>query len=80
MTKISANKGTETKSDIFPQDIFKSGIIFFVQKILKYFNKVYKYLIFMTKVSAHKGKETKSDIFSRDILKSGIIVQRSKTL
>ena len=31
-TKVRANKGIETKSDIFPQDIFNSDIIFFVQK------------------------------------------------
>ena len=28
MTKVNPNNGIETKSDIFPWDIFKSGIIF----------------------------------------------------
>ena len=39
MTKVNANNGNETKLDIFPWDIFKSGTLsFFYQKILKYFN------------------------------------------
>ena len=42
MTKLSTNNGNETKSDIFPWDIFNSDVIFFGHKILKYFNKVYK--------------------------------------
>ena len=28
MTKVNPNNGNETKSDIFPWDIFKSEIIF----------------------------------------------------
>ena len=39
MTKVNPSNGNETKSDIFPWDIFKSDTIsFFYQKILKYFN------------------------------------------
>ena len=40
MTKLSPNNGNETKLDISmsPWDIFKSDIIFFISKILKYFN------------------------------------------
>ena len=38
MTKVNPNNGNETKSDIFPRDIFKSDIIFIGHKILKYFN------------------------------------------
>ena len=33
MTKVNPNNGNETKSDIFPWDIFKSGnIYFFIKK------------------------------------------------
>ena len=28
MTKVNPNNGVETKSDIFPWDIFKSGVTF----------------------------------------------------
>ena len=28
MTKVNPNNGNETKSDIFPWDIFKSDVIF----------------------------------------------------
>ena len=38
MTKLHPNNGNETKSDIFPWGIFKSDVITFYQKILKYFN------------------------------------------
>ena len=38
MTKVNPKNGEETKSDIFPWDIFKSDAIFFYQKILTYFN------------------------------------------
>ena len=43
MTKVNRNKGNETKSDIFPCDIFKSDIIFIGRKILKYFNEFYNW-------------------------------------
>ena len=35
MTKVNPNSGNETKSDIFPRDIFKSDITFIGRKILK---------------------------------------------
>ena len=39
MTKVKPKNGNETKSDIFPKDIFKSDIIsFFIKKISKCFN------------------------------------------
>ena len=38
MTKVDPNNGNETKSDILPWDIFKSDVIFFSQKISRYFN------------------------------------------
>ena len=38
MTKVNLNNENDTKSDILPWDMFKSSIIFFYQKILKYFN------------------------------------------
>ena len=41
MTKMNPNNGNETKSDIFPRDIFKSDIVFIGRKILKYFNEFY---------------------------------------
>ena len=34
MTKVNPNNGNETKSDIFPWDIFKSDIILIGRKIL----------------------------------------------
>ena len=38
MTKVNPNNGNETKSGIFPWDIFKSGAVsFFLSKTLKYF-------------------------------------------
>ena len=36
MTNLDPNSGNNTKSDIFPWDIFKSNITFFYQEILKY--------------------------------------------
>ena len=41
LTKVDRRNRNETKSDIFPRDIFKSGIIFIGRKILKYFNDFY---------------------------------------
>ena len=39
MTKVNPNYENEIKSDIFPQNISKSDVIyFFCQKTLKYFN------------------------------------------
>ena len=39
MTKVNTNNGNETKSDIFPWDVFKSDTIyFFYRNILKCFN------------------------------------------
>ena len=40
MTKVNPNNGNETKSDIFPWDIFKSETIymFFYRKTSKYLN------------------------------------------
>ena len=43
MTKVYPNDGNETKSDIFPRDIFKSDIIFIGRKILKYFKDFYNW-------------------------------------
>ena len=41
MTKVDPRNRNETKSDIFPRDIFESGIILIGRKILKYFNDFY---------------------------------------
>ena len=41
MTKVNPNNGNETKSDIFPWDIFKFVIIFIGRKILKFLNDFY---------------------------------------
>ena len=43
MTKMNPNNGNKTKSDIFPWDIFKSGIVFIGCKILKYFKDFYNW-------------------------------------
>ena len=37
MTKMSSNNGNETKSDIFPWDIFKFDKISFLSKNIKVF-------------------------------------------
>ena len=37
MTKVNPDNGNETKSDIFPWDIFKSGTISFLSKYIKVF-------------------------------------------
>ena len=37
MTKVNPNNENETKSDIFPWDIFKSDIIFHCSQITKMF-------------------------------------------
>ena len=34
MTEVNVNNGNETKSDIFPWDIFKSDIIYFLSKYI----------------------------------------------
>ena len=42
MNKVNPNHGNETKSEIFPWDIFKSDGIYFIGcNILKYFNGFY---------------------------------------
>ena len=51
MTKVKPKNGYETKTDIFPWDIFKSDIIFIGQKPLKYFNYFYNSV---AKVSTNK--------------------------
>ena len=37
MTKVNPNNGNETKSDIFPWDIFKSDVIHFSSTNIKVF-------------------------------------------
>ena len=53
---MNPNNGNETKSDIFPRDIFKSDIIFIGRKILKYLNDFLSMILFnfMEKVNANK--------------------------
>ena len=43
MTKVNPSNTNETKSDIFPWDIFKSSIIFIGRKKIKYFNAFYNW-------------------------------------
>ena len=38
MIKVTSNNENETKSTIFPWDIFRFDVTFARQKILKYFN------------------------------------------
>ena len=39
MTKVNQNNGNDTKSDIFPWNIFKSDVIyFFIEKQIKVFH------------------------------------------
>ena len=53
---MNPNNGNETKSDIFPWDIFKSDIIFIGSKILKYLNDFLSLVFFnfMEKVNTNK--------------------------
>ena len=37
MTKVNPSNGNETKSDIFPWDVFKSNIMSFLSKKIKVF-------------------------------------------
>ena len=53
MTKVNPNNENETKSDIFPWDIFKSGIIFIDSKLLKCFNQCFNLSISLCN-SEHK--------------------------
>ena len=75
MTKVNPNNGHETKSDIFPWDIFKSDTIYFVIEKHQSVSMTFKVEIFQfyRKVNPNNGNETKSDIFSWDIFKSDII-------
>ena len=65
MTKVNPNNGKETKSDIFPWDIFKSDTISFLSKNTEVFQNLLKskFFSFMTKVNPNNGNETGSDIF-----------------
>ena len=57
MTKMNPNNGSETKPNIFQQDMFKSGMIFIGHKMLNYFSRFYNYHIsndFIAKVSTNK--------------------------
>ena len=65
MTNVNPDNGNETKSNIFPLDIFKSDVIHsFIKKIkvFEWFSKS-KFLSFMTEVNPNNENETKSDIF-----------------
>ena len=66
MTKVNPDNGNETKSDIFPWDIFKSDDIFFYQKTLKYFNDFQ--IRNFSSIFPNNGVETNSDILPLDIL------------
>ena len=82
MTKVNPRNGKETKSDIFPWDIFNSDTIsFFIKniKIFQWLSKL-KFLGFTTKVNPNNGIETKLDIFPRDIFKFDIIFIGRKIL
>ena len=56
MTKVTTNKGTETKSNVFPWDIFKSDIIYPWSKKIKVFQWLLKFasINFITKQNASK--------------------------
>ena len=61
MSNVNADNGNETKSDIFPWDIFKSDNKSFLSKNIKVFQSPSKskFLGFMTKVNANVGNKTK---------------------
>ena len=65
MKNVNWNNGNETKSDIFPLDIFKSDTIsFFIKKykVFQWLSKS-KFLSFMTKVHTKKWKWNKTRHF-----------------
>ena len=67
MTKVNAKKGTETKSNIFLWEIFKSDIIFSRSKKIKVFQWFLKLvsLNFMTTKSANKENGPNQTIFHK---------------
>ena len=80
MTKVNPNNKDLKKSNIFPQDIFKSDAVSFFTKnieILQQLSKS-KFLSFMNKMNPNNGNETKLDIFPGDIFKSDIIFHWSQ--
>ena len=64
ITEVNPNNGNETKSDVFPWDIFKlfkSDVISFLLKnikIFQWFSKS-KFLSFITEVNPNNENETK---------------------
>ena len=72
MTELNLSNENETKSDIFPWDIFKSDSIFFLSKYIKLFQWILKseFLSFVTKVNPNNVNEAKLSIFPWDIFKS----------
>ena len=76
MTKVSLNNGKETKSDIFPWDIFKSDSISSLSKYINVFQWLSKstFLNFMTKMNPNNGNERKPDIFPREVLSRSDII------
>ena len=61
MTKVNLKNGHETKSDIFPWDMFKSVQYLFYQKIWKYFNDFenQNFTVFKTTVNRSNPNQTK---------------------
>ena len=78
MTKVKLNKGNETKSDIFPWQIFKSDGTSFLSNILKYFNDSNSELLsFMTSANPKNENETKPNIFQWNILKFSVTLTQN---
>ena len=82
MTKVNPNNGIETKWDIFPWDIFKSEVMYFLSTNIEVFQWLSesKFLSFITKGNPSNRNETKSGVFSWDIFKSDIVFIGHKIL
>ena len=65
MTTVNPNDGNETRSDIIPWDIFKSGAIAYLIKKTLVFQRFSKssFLSFMTKVKPDNGNGNNETFF-----------------
>ena len=65
MTKVDPNNRNEIKSDIFPWDILKSGVIYFLYQKMVVFQWLAKskFLSFITEVNPYNEHETNQTFF-----------------
>ena len=74
MRKFRVNKGTETKSEIFQGNIFKSDVVFHWSQNIVVFQRLMKSksVNFIIKMNTNLENEIRLDIFSWDIFKSEV--------